>query len=143
LPLDHTILRLHAVIADLLALNPLNMSRALRHALDPGGPAVALDACLTLDAGRAGLPLDMLRPLALDRCKALLTLHPLATAGALNVGRLALHRAPLGCLGMTAATAAAASGLCRLLAVIVVVATARSGGCRRGNRQRGDAGSKI
>jgi hypothetical protein len=137
LPLDHAILRLHAVIADLLALNPLNMSRALRHALDPGGPAVALDA------GRVGLPLDMLRPLAFGRGKTLLTLHPLATATALDVGRLALHRAPLGCLGMTAATAAAASGLCRLLAVIVVVATARSGGCRRGNRQRGDAGSKI
>jgi hypothetical protein len=104
---------------------------------------VALDARLSLDTCRAGLPLDVLRPLALDRSKALLTLHPLATAGALNIGRLPLHGAALGCLGMTAATAAAASGLCRLLAVIVVVATARSGGCRRGNRQRGDAGSKI
>jgi hypothetical protein len=115
---------MHAIGASLLALggsvDPLGMSRPLRH---------------TLDTLRA-LALHPLRALAFAGSKALLALHALRP---LNIERLPRRLAALG--GLRALGALWRRPLAFNLVGIAVITTRASRG-RRGNGQRRNAGSE-
>jgi hypothetical protein len=119
LPLGHAILSVAAIGADLL----------------PFGHA-ALGAIRPLGASHA------LGPLRHSLGTELLALHALGTLHAHRTHLLALRSAALCGLRPLTAASATLDGNLLALGVIIAMAAAGFGGCRRGDRQRGDAGGE-